>query len=575
MKNSIMNDKALIKFWIGPVQSFVASARTARDLWTGSYLLAWLVRKGAEPVLQANGTFLVPDPAAFNSGPGGLRAATIPNHFTALVPADQAADLAKRCEQAARTAWNAVCGSVYEALQGLISGLPHADGWDRLWKHQCENFFDIRVLTYGGSDKPVSDVDQINRHLAAAKMIRHFPPDTPDDRPVPGKCSLMGDFEQMGPAGLKESRKFWDAFAAEHVTLDGTRVRRGERLCAISLVKRFAWAGHLAKDAGTNPDQLPMTDTPRVAAAVWLKDDTRKALKGHADRKKSGAWLYWHRRDQEEKDGENAVPEDIWQQLLNARRDRPPPTYYAILTLDGDKMGERFRNANDLDALRTISSQTSEFALNQVESIVRAHHGTLIYGGGDDVLALLPAQSAIACAKALSDAFAKCLTGATVSCGIAIVHHKEDLRFALEQSREAEKLAKSTGRNRLVLRVCRRSGEHTTAGLSWDACETFQKLIEHFISGATDRWAYKLRAVAEQLLPPDDSQSLIDISLLDSELSRLLKRAEDLPPKMPGDVKQLRSQVEQMSAAGSDRAQFLDFITLCQSASFLARGRDQ
>ncbi|RMF32105.1 MAG: hypothetical protein D6759_08960, partial [Chloroflexi bacterium] len=29
------------------------------------------------------------------------------------------------------------------------------------------------------------------------------------DEPVPPKCSLMGSLEQMGPAGLDDSRKFW------------------------------------------------------------------------------------------------------------------------------------------------------------------------------------------------------------------------------------------------------------------------------------------------------------------------------------------------------------------------------
>ncbi len=29
-------------FQLGPVQSFIESARTVRDLWTGSFILSWL-----------------------------------------------------------------------------------------------------------------------------------------------------------------------------------------------------------------------------------------------------------------------------------------------------------------------------------------------------------------------------------------------------------------------------------------------------------------------------------------------------------------------------------------------------
>lgn len=34
--------KALLKLQIGPVQDFIAQARSTRDLWSGSYLLSWL-----------------------------------------------------------------------------------------------------------------------------------------------------------------------------------------------------------------------------------------------------------------------------------------------------------------------------------------------------------------------------------------------------------------------------------------------------------------------------------------------------------------------------------------------------
>ena len=33
---------AFLAFSLGPVQTFIAAARTVRDLWTGSYVLAWL-----------------------------------------------------------------------------------------------------------------------------------------------------------------------------------------------------------------------------------------------------------------------------------------------------------------------------------------------------------------------------------------------------------------------------------------------------------------------------------------------------------------------------------------------------
>ena len=59
---SIAHDKTssfLIKFQIGPVQEFIAQARSTRDLWSGSYLLSWLVAAGIRKLLECPGASLV------------------------------------------------------------------------------------------------------------------------------------------------------------------------------------------------------------------------------------------------------------------------------------------------------------------------------------------------------------------------------------------------------------------------------------------------------------------------------------------------------------------------------------
>ena len=39
---------AFLKLQIGPVQDFIAQARSTRDLWSGSYLLSWLMATGVK-----------------------------------------------------------------------------------------------------------------------------------------------------------------------------------------------------------------------------------------------------------------------------------------------------------------------------------------------------------------------------------------------------------------------------------------------------------------------------------------------------------------------------------------------
>ncbi len=121
---------ALLALSIGPVQPFIASARSTSDLWAGSHLLSRLAWETMKPVAEALG----PDAILFprlrgvpqvdlwlrdecglsdtlfentswkrgGTDANPLFAAALPNRFVALVPASQARELADACERAAR-----------------------------------------------------------------------------------------------------------------------------------------------------------------------------------------------------------------------------------------------------------------------------------------------------------------------------------------------------------------------------------------------------------------------------------------------------------------------------------------
>ncbi len=127
---------ALLALAIGPVQPFIASARSTSDLWAGSHLLSRLAWETMKPVAEALGPDAILFPRLrgvpqvdlwlrdecglpddlFENAPwkrGGtdanpLFAAALPNRFVALAPVSQARELAEACERSAR-----------EWLQGL------------------------------------------------------------------------------------------------------------------------------------------------------------------------------------------------------------------------------------------------------------------------------------------------------------------------------------------------------------------------------------------------------------------------------------------------------------------------
>lgn len=736
-KSGIGSHEAFLSFAIGPVQPFIEAARSLRDLWSGSMILAWLTFQAMLPVIERHGPTALVYPAVRGlpwldlwlrekkqlsaiGEPPAQRCAIpcIPNRFVALVPWGEdgrdAQELAQQCENKARQAWQKMARAVHVRLDPIIK--DHVEEslqarWDRHWVHQIDSYFELHTAVLplhqasdeelakllagkktfgeafpeagkvrgladaipedecpgyllhsrcnGGHDfdgtgpcrdcgQPSQVVGRIHtaglwqhrlelsaRLMQARRSIRHVPPATPvtaADEEFPPKCSLLGSYEQMGPAGLDDSRKFWEQVRTK-CNLEGVRLRERERFCAVALVKRFAAPAFFRKELHLSDEDYRYEDTATVAAACWL--EKHPDLKAYSQRQRSSQWLHWSSPSQGKNDGDEEIPKEIWDSLIAARRNEAPPTYFAVLMLDGDKLGgwlrgdrspvvreilhpalrdyfRRFAKAEPgLEARRpvgpalhaAISEALANFALDFVPEIVERHKGRLIYAGGDDVLALLPTQTALACAQALQETFRlewkapadggpeRLLMGsrATVSAGLAIVHHKADLRFALQQARVAEKAAKNAGRDALQIAVCRRSGEHQTALCPWD----FVKEVEHwrqcFVNKASDRWAYHLRAECETL-------EKLELPAIQAEMRRLIGRAEESTRRLfglgdaraAGDqvvrafeaYRTARCQATEHGKPGEPRfrddAQALrQFTILCQAASFLARGRDE
>jgi CRISPR-associated protein Cmr2 len=474
---------------------------------------------------------------------------------------------------------------------------------------------------------------ELSAHLMEAeRAVRHVPTYRAAGR-VPAKCSMFGSYEQMGPPELGASADFWRA-AGKALSVAGVRLRERERLSAVALVKRFSGPCHLAGELGLHRESLRIDDTATIAAVEWLDRagiDPAGVRQRHRKKGWSGQWIHWpHRRF----DDEDECPEDVWELIERARKHQDlgkPPTYYAILVIDGDDLGGWLRGDNSppvrevlhpdlvryfeslggatrdgLDARRpvgpalhaAISSALANFALHVAPDVVARHNGILVYSGGDDTLALLPTSQALACAKALCDAYTKpyyhkdgselLMMGpnATLSAGLAIVHYKEDLRQALAAARAATKRVKEAGKDALEIAACRRSGEHTTALCPWPYLDRVADLVTSFLPrdgepGASDRWAYHLAAEQHTLvgLPGDAMRTEIRrrVDRADERTRRLLGRgaAANAGDEVARAFKHYLGLASERTPALAAGPALANFITLCQTASFLARGRDR
>ncbi|WP_169054429.1 type III-B CRISPR-associated protein Cas10/Cmr2 [Nitratireductor sp. XY-223] len=457
------------------------------------------------------------------------------------------------------------------------------------------------------------------RIMEAQRTVRRVPVmvKRPAAERVPPKCTLFGAFEQAGPAESSAAAAFWKE-ACERWQFDGVRLRTGERLCAVGLTKRFAGPLALVEELGLKPDDLRFPDTATLAAAEWLG---RSEIFPEDHREWNGRWL--HDTDASlEEDGEKGAPPDLRRRLVSARKCYGrPPVYFAVLKMDGDDLGgwlrgeksprirevmhqklmRWFEDLDDdavtqaLDAKRpvgpalhaAVSGALGRFASQHAPDIVERHRGVVIYSGGDDLLALLPAARAVICARDLRNAYREGCgrdapamgSKATISAGLAWVHFKEDLRLALRAAREAERQAKKSGRNALAMRFMRRSGEHAAALLGWDDADWFVDLTNSFDDAASDRWAYRLRGDAAVLADLPDAA-------VEAEIRRLADKAA--APRTDGDetpggrialmwrtYRDARRCRAKANGAPEDPSDWLfDFTKLCQGASFVARGRD-
>ncbi len=666
-----MSEQTIIYFALGPVQSFIASARTSRDLWAGSRLLSYLTQEAQTYfVSKGQAAPLYPD----HHPPTGkdFILSSFPNKFSVIVAGDlkQATDLAATVETRVRARWQDIAETVHSELKNLA---PQTVGWDRLWAAQIEGLLEIY---WAGATVVANDLitarEEAATLLDARKRLRHFPYYTSannkreyytgDSRE---KDTLDGLLEQMGPRiedlevkRRNQTTQFWQDFqtAVNQKQAKGqgqniiSRLSRNERLSAVNLVKRFCWDYFFRPEAISSriglklsEARLPMRSTADVAVGAWrsrlaalmakntdLLDQVKSLLAGVAPfaeltgeglttatfiqrfEQLDGRYFYLEFYDKEP-DTELTVAEQSDQVRIDAKKAlsdfckflreneqyralKSPPRYFAVLRLDGDRMGSLVSaSPNPQD----ISQQLVGFA-RYVQKIKDKYYASVIYTGGDDALLLLPCENLLACANELRTAYMGLGLryaddeAATVSMGAAIAHYKYPLQKTLVAAGQAEQRAKgSYDRDALALTILKRSGETIETGGKWqtEATQVFQVLDElrlQFQAGLlSTRLPYRLSQTVAPLL----ESGLYDPLL--AEFARLYQRhrnesgletqaqkrvaletgAKPTSPLVEAEIKQLKQSLTalQTQLASIARLDFKNFCNLMLAAAFLAR----
>jgi len=523
--------KVSLHFSIGPVQEFVAQARKTRDFWVGSFLLSYLSGLAIIEVLEGNGEIVFPavtdqgeevDPLLktikevkegmkIQKGPS---IATLPNRFMAIVPEDFEP---QKCVEVVKRGWGKIAQAVWERF---VKPVAHKGAdTENIWRRQVENFWEINWAL--GDEK---EIDLLDRKKNWRRRI--LPPEPGD------KCILMGHFQELsGYLRIREREKqdaFWESLRKQ---VGGYELDERERLSAIGLIKRlFPLVAHEA--IGWDPEQKNYPSTPYLSALPWIIKAAKnlpEIVRQYAECASSlpGAT---HKEDLElfpslreianrdtqtreflslngncfhqaalsnpnlwvQEGGEDPKDErEKCQKALKELTDKvgeKPSSFYALLLMDGDRMGALLRRYN----AKKISSALNSFSKN-VKDVVQLHNGVLVYAGGDDVLAMVSLEKALSLALKLREAYVNAFRETfgddykvleedgegTISAALVYAHYNVPLTGVIKEAHDLlDRVAKDeTGRDSLAVTVWKGSGRVLTWSAPWEFIKTHNSNI--------------------------------------------------------------------------------------------------
>ncbi|MCB2056165.1 MAG: type III-B CRISPR-associated protein Cas10/Cmr2, partial [Geminicoccaceae bacterium] len=454
--------------------------------------------------------------------------ATLPNRFRAVFDEEaRAVDAARAAAEAIHEWWTMLARTVREHFFERILTREQVDRWnvetetpDLFWEimwvvvpaaPDSEDALGARKLWRGFRPLPAL-LQQGDRCTLM--------PDWPE----------LSGHSRVTKAGKEKQTDFWNVLheAFERKSGDGEGGRRlelrdGERLCATALVKRLfprlpedklaklvKWPPPEADATVPSGERLRlsyMPSTSYMAAVHWLKravgcapescpalyalvaEKSRAlataerqtgltALDGIGDVRDLDGKLFFretvlHGDDLPFDEKTRKDVAELLRQIYDSEdaageKLGPPSPYYAILRMDGDRMGRAIR------ANGAVAEALPLFA-RAARGLVEEQSGRLVYAGADDVLALLPLEGAIPAAIALKECFRLKMEKvapndpASISAGIVFAHESAPLRAALaESSRLLDEVAKeANGRASLAVSVFRIGGPALEWATTW------------------------------------------------------------------------------------------------------------
>ncbi len=602
---------SLVMISIGPVQEIISQARKTVDLWAGSYLLSYLIYQAIEhigcelgfdsviyPYLRGNRfvykTLEKLQVKLLNQSPIPQmheKIASLPNVVLAILPSNRSHEIIKVCKDRIKQEWRKIAENALRELQKY-----------QINKQEFERQIDLFPTINA------TQVNLVNDQTVLQETMIHISqsPDFKLYKDLIDKISKYGGYSSNAGTFYKYIYKMLIS-----------------KMNAIKIIRYFK--GYMS-DAQLNNQRNADDFGDYVRACVEVidkqKDEENRDLLGTLNATKRVL-----KKILGIEDIRYESTEEIAKQNENFDRNK----YIAILMMDGDNMGKWISGDKAPMAENVIHSKVRE-SLTQIvidqdlrhcfvtpsyhKAISRTlgifscfvrhvveeeYKGMLIYAGGDDVLAILPADKVLECANKLRKMYSgiwherlkienteyefkdemlfvngkpyTIMMGKSVSmsAGIAIIHHKSPLRIGIQLARNAEHYAKEKlSRNAFGIYIVRRSGQVAEIGSKWDVDDI--DVISTAIDineksekvGLSSRSLYKFRPEDLQILKDEHLEDLIDY----------IMKKSDAKNKGSDEFKQLTLQIKKfMATLSGGKVNYLSrAIDLLLAVRFTKRG---
>lgn len=581
----------LFFFTIGPVQGFIAQARKTHDLFAGSSLLSELSHTAINTFLQESkpfgGEIILPFTSAADD--------KIPNRFVGRLQCANNQNI----ESIGKATEKAVKDRLEEVAQKIFNEIKMTPPVFSIAMAQVKNLPEIYWLSVQMDPKGYQTTyNQGERMMGAIKNLRAFEQIQPGGE-VGRKCIVDGERNVVVyRKGHNESNThkklhydlekemhnyvlFLEAIDDELEAIDDKteeiyNLGHGEGISAVTYLKRKylrdphkfpSTAGIALKHIQKSQPALFKAFEKLIKDKLKHTNDQLYYRENLSERGLKDASI----KEADIRDVLKTLKEKL-DELEKAAVDLPFLKYYALISFDGDNMGEWFSGSNlskpdELETFhRRLSEQLHHFAI--AASAYLDQFGKTVYAGEDflgfinltylfgvirELRLLWNCHVQQELAKEFQFTSGKQLT---FSAGIVIAHYKAPLGFALKRVREAAREAKEGGdstKNRFCMVAMKHSGSELQCDYPFESSALVD--IEHIHDAIHSHFSAAFIAKYNQVMAHLGKEARP--AMVKAELKNFIRRACNLERNAGETNDDYRDRRDKLINALSDAANHL------------------